>query len=47
MKTETEQHTTRESHGKRNPGAAIETTEITNLRGAKVAWSDVKNACES
>jgi hypothetical protein len=31
---------------KRNPGAAIETTEITNLDGAKVAWSDVKNACE-
>jgi hypothetical protein len=23
---------------KRNPGAAIETTEITNLEGAKVAW---------
>jgi hypothetical protein len=35
-------------HGiKRNPGAAIETTEITNLEGAKVAWSDVKNACET
>jgi tRNA(Ser,Leu) C12 N-acetylase TAN1 len=31
---------------KRNPGAAIETTEITNLDGAKVAWSEVKNACE-
>ncbi|PYL72840.1 MAG: hypothetical protein DMF26_15660 [Verrucomicrobia bacterium] len=31
---------------KRNPGAAIETTEITNLEGAKVAWKDVKNACE-
>jgi hypothetical protein len=31
---------------KRNPGAAIETTEITNIDGAKVAWSDVKNACE-
>jgi hypothetical protein len=31
---------------KRNPGAAIETTEITNTDGAKVAWSDVKNACE-
>jgi hypothetical protein len=31
---------------KRNPGAAIETTEITSLDGAKVAWSDVKNACE-
>lgn len=31
---------------KRNPGAAIETTEINNLDGAKVAWSDVKNACE-
>lgn len=31
---------------KRNPGAAIETTEITNLDGAKVAWSDVKKACE-
>jgi hypothetical protein len=31
---------------KRNPGAAIETTEITNLEGAKVAWSDVKKACE-
>jgi hypothetical protein len=46
MKTETAQHTTRESHGKRNPGAAIETTEITNLDGAKVAWEDVKNACE-
>jgi len=46
MKTETEQHTTRESHGKRNPGAAIETTEITSLDGAKVAWKDVKNACE-
>jgi len=30
----------------RNPGAAIETTEITNLDGAKVAWSDVKDACE-
>ena len=30
----------------RNPGAAIETTEITNLDGAKIAWSDVKNACE-
>jgi hypothetical protein len=34
-------------HGiKRNPGAAIETTEIKSLDGAKVAWSDVKNACE-
>lgn len=32
---------------KRNPGAAIETTEITSSDGAKVAWSDVKNACES
>jgi hypothetical protein len=32
---------------KRNPGAAIETTEITNLDGAKVAWKDVKNACET
>ncbi len=31
---------------KRNPGAAIETTEITNLEGAKVAWKDVKTACE-
>jgi hypothetical protein len=31
---------------KRNLGAAIETTEITNLDGAKVAWKDVKNACE-
>jgi hypothetical protein len=31
---------------KRNPGAAIVTTEITNLEGAKVAWKDVKNACE-
>jgi len=31
---------------KRNPGAAIETTEITSLDGAKVVWSDVKNACE-
>jgi hypothetical protein len=31
---------------RRNPGAAIETTQITNLEGAKVAWSDVKNACE-
>jgi hypothetical protein len=30
----------------RNPGAAIETTEITNLEGAKVAWKDVKSACE-
>jgi hypothetical protein len=30
----------------RNPGAAIETTEITNIDGAKVAWSEVKNACE-
>jgi hypothetical protein len=30
----------------RNPGAAIETTEITSLNGAKVAWKDVKNACE-
>ena len=30
-------------HGiKRNPGAAIETTEITNIEGAKVAWQDVK-----
>jgi len=29
-----------------NPGAAIETTKITNLEGAKVAWQDVKNACE-
>jgi hypothetical protein len=46
MKTETAQHTTGESHGNRNPGAAIETTEITNLEGAKVAWEDVKNACE-
>jgi hypothetical protein len=34
-------------HGiKRNPGAAIETTEITNFDGAKVAWKDVKEACE-
>lgn len=34
-------------HGiKRNPGAAIETTEITNSDGAKVAWKEVKNACE-
>src|SRR6266481_5007827 len=32
---------------KRNPGAAIETTEITNGDGAKVAWSDVKDACET
>jgi hypothetical protein len=32
---------------KRNPGAAIETTEITNIEGAKIAWCDVKNACES
>jgi hypothetical protein len=32
--------------GNRNPGAAIETTEITNLEGARVAWQDVKNACE-
>jgi hypothetical protein len=31
---------------KRNPGAAIETTEITNSDGAKIAWSEVKNACE-
>jgi hypothetical protein len=31
---------------KRNPGAAIETTEITNLDGAKIPWGDVKNACE-
>jgi hypothetical protein len=31
---------------KRNPGAAIETTEITNIDGAKVAWIDVKNSCE-
>jgi len=31
---------------KRNPGAAIETTEITNLEGAKVPWKNVKNACE-
>jgi hypothetical protein len=31
---------------KRNPGAAIETTEITNSEGAKVAWNEVKNACE-
>src|SRR5260370_18836440 len=31
---------------KRNPGAAIETTEISNVDGAKVAWEDVKNACE-
>lgn len=28
------------------PGAAIEKTEITNFEGAKVAWKDVKNACE-
>jgi hypothetical protein len=31
---------------KRNPGAAIETTEITNIDGAKIAWNEVKNACE-
>ena len=31
---------------KRNPGAAIETTEIANIEGAKIAWKDVKNACE-
>src|SRR6266446_663746 len=29
-----------------NTGAAIETTEIANADGAKVAWIDVKNACE-
>jgi hypothetical protein len=40
------QPTTRESGRKLNRGAAIETTEITNLDGAKVAWSDVKTACE-
>jgi hypothetical protein len=34
------------SGNQRNPGAAIETTEITNIEGAKVAWNDVKNACE-
>jgi hypothetical protein len=34
-------------HGiKSNPGAAIETTEITSSDGAKVAWKDVKNACQ-
>jgi hypothetical protein len=31
---------------KRNPGAAIETTEITNSDGVKIAWKDVKAACE-
>jgi hypothetical protein len=43
---DTVQRATREQGSKRNPGAAIETTEITNLDGAKVAWSDVKTACE-
>jgi len=32
---------------KRNPGPAIEMTEITNLEGAEVAWKGVKNASEA
>jgi len=46
VESDTGQSATGESNNRRNPGAAIETTEITNLEGAKVAWSDVKNACE-
>jgi|SRR3989442_1713105 len=46
MRKDSVQPTTREQGRNCNPGAAIETTEITNLDGAKVAWSDVKTACE-
>src|SRR5260370_10402772 len=45
-KNDAMQHATGEKGSRRNPGAAIETTEITNLDGAKVTWSDVKTACE-
>ena len=45
MSDKIDQQTNGEKTG-RNPGAAIEKTAITNSEGAKVAWIDVRNACE-
>src|SRR5437660_7453535 len=46
VEVDTGQQAAGESSNRRNPGAAIETTEITNLDGAKIAWNEVKSACE-